>query len=265
MAQSILIFVSHSSEDKASLIEPIVSDLESCYLNVWIDKRKIVPGENLRQSIFKDGLDKADIVLIFFTQQSLSSAWVDREIKHVLREETKKGNSFDLRKIIAIFDSEDTYQKISERYPELTDDLMHLMPSDYGKIHIGQLISAVWSKYLTLQGGDIQTQKQLLAKDKELFQKDKEVEILKRQITELKNNQSNNNEFDQFLNSGKINDFIKQGEAIVTRGIIETKLVKNSREVFSFGLMEHAPNNIAWARPTKKGIEFFKWYILQEK
>lgn len=47
MGQSVLVFISHSSEDKETLIEPIVSDLENCYINVWLDKRKIVPGDNL--------------------------------------------------------------------------------------------------------------------------------------------------------------------------------------------------------------------------
>ena len=173
MGQSVLVFISHSSSDKETLIEPIVQDLEDCYINVWIDKRKIVPGDNLRKSIFRDGLDKADVALIFFTQTSLQSSWVDREIKHVLREEGKKGNNFDLSKIISIFDCEETYTAISDRYPELTDDLLHLMPETYSKIQLGQLISAIWSKYLTLQGGDVEIQRQLLKKDREIFQKEK--------------------------------------------------------------------------------------------
>jgi len=43
------------------------------------------------------------------------------------------------------------------------------MPTDYDKIQLGQLISAIWSKYLSLQGGDVATQRQLLEKDKEYF------------------------------------------------------------------------------------------------
>jgi hypothetical protein len=174
MGQSVLVFISHSSEDKESLVEPIAADLETCYINVWLDKSKILPGDNLRKSIFRDGLDKADVALIFFTRNSLKSSWVDREIKHVLREETKKGNSFDLSKIISIFDCQETYVQIAERYPELTDDLLHLMPTNYTKLQLGQLISAIWSKYLSLQGGDVATQRKLLEKDKEIFQKEKE-------------------------------------------------------------------------------------------
>ncbi|VFN03623.1 MAG: hypothetical protein BECKG1743E_GA0114224_106361, partial [Candidatus Kentron sp. G] len=77
------------------------------------------------------------MVLIFFTSKSLGSAWVDREVKHVLREEANKGNDFDLNKIISLFDSQETYEKIRERYPGLTDDLLHLMPRCYGSRYFG--------------------------------------------------------------------------------------------------------------------------------
>ena len=217
MANSVLVFVSHSSDDKEEYIEPIVQDLEDCYINVWFDKRKILPGNNLRKSIFRDGLDKADIALLFFTKQSLKSSWVDREIKHVLREESKKGNDFDLNKIISIFDSTETYEAISERYPELTDDLLHLMPKNYSKNDLGQLISAIWSKYLDLQGGDIETQKQLLAKDKEIFQKDKEVSSLKATIHEIKSKDPIANaksEFQKYYDSGQLQGLIAQKQEV---------------------------------------------------
>ncbi len=213
MGQSILVFISHSSSDKESLIEPIVQDLEDCFINVWLDKRRIVPGENLRKSIFREGLDKANVVLIFFTQNSLKSSWVGREIKHVLRDENRKGNDFDLKKIISIFDSQETYDQINERYPELTDNLLHLMPEDYNKVHLGQLISAIWSKYLSLQGGDIETQRQLLSKDKELFQRDKDIQALQSKINDLQaqnSNKSQEDEFRELVKSGKVATLLKR-------------------------------------------------------
>jgi hypothetical protein len=269
MGQSILVFVSHSSEDKQDLIEPIVQDLEDCYINVWLDKRKILPGDNLRKSIFRDGLDKADIALIFFTEKSLKSSWVDKEIKHVLREEGKKGNDFDLNKMISIFDSEATYKQIAERYPELTDDLLHLMPKDYDKIQLGQLISAIWSKYLSLQGGDVETQRQLLAKDKEIFQKDKSIQDLKTKIEALKTNKSSAEsqfeEFEMLKNSGKIEGFIGGHQKVLSSGLIQSSEVKNSAEAMAFGLIEVSPKNVRLIRLTQKGTDFFKWYILNQK
>jgi TIR domain len=262
MGQSVLVFISHSSDDKESLIEPIVSDLEACYINVWLDKKKIVPGENLRKSIFRDGLDKADVVLIFFTEKSLQSSWVDKEIKHVLREETKKGNNFDLNKIISIFDSTETYNQIAERYPELTDDLLHLMPEDYSKTQLGQLISAIWSKYLSLQGGDVATQKQLLEKDKELFQKEKELQELKLKVEKLNSNSEKNtleSEFQSFVDSGKINLFIGIKDKLLTTHNVYLEDKSECANAIAFGLAEPYLENI---KLTEVGKKFFKWHNL---
>lgn len=266
MGKSVLVFISHSSEDKEDYIEPIVNDLEDCYINVWIDKRKIVPGENLRKSIFRDGLDKADVTLIFFTEKSLKSSWVDREIKHVLREEAKKGNNFDLKKIISIFDSPATYEEISKRYPELTDDLLHLMPVKYSTKDLGKLISAIWSKYLDLQGGDVETQKQLLSKEKEIFQKEKEIQDLKLKLQDAKSKNSDNKmdeEFENYLTSGKVNGMLAAKNQLLLNDIVSKNAFVDVAEVISFGLLINFDQTRV--KMTDKGKEFFKWYILKNE
>jgi hypothetical protein len=268
VGNSVLVFVSHSSEDKESLIEPLVRDLESCYINVWLDKRKILPGDNLRKSIFRDGLDKADVALIFFTKNSLQSSWVDREIKHVLREEKNKGNNFDLNKIISIFDSDETYKAISERYPELTDDLLHLMPTDYTKIQLGQLLSAIWSKYLSLQGGDVATQRQLLEKDREIFQKEQSVQNLTKQLTDALSSSSNSvqfEEFDKILKSGVINSFISNRHRVMTDSYLEFKQLPDAPEARAFGLISPQARNTDFLEITEKGRDFFKWMLLNQE
>jgi len=266
MGQSVLVFVSHSSEDKVSLVEPIVRDLESCYINVWLDKRKILPGDNLRNSIFRDGLDKADVALIFFTEKSLKSSWVDREIKHVLREEGKKGNQFDLSKIISIFDSQETYAAIQDRYPELTDDLLHLMPENYTKTDLGQLISAIWSKYLSLQGGDTETQRQLLAKDREIFQKDKDISALKASLEAAKEKNPKLEEaetFEKYLKSGKLKQFIANKDYIFSRSTIIAHQIPDAASAGAFGIVENAGGD--YLRVSEKGKRFFEWLILEGK
>ena len=262
MGNSVLVFVSHSSDDKQDYVEPIVSDLEDCYINIWLDKRKILPGDNLRKSIFRDGLDKADIALIFFTEQSLQSSWVDKEIKHVLREESKKGNDFDLNKIISIFDSEKTYNEISQRYPELTDDLLHLMPRKYSKNDLGQLISAIWSKYLDLQGGDVETQRQLLAKDKEIFQNEKEIQNLKQKLSSKSVN-SDDGEFEKMFASTKLNEFIRHKSKILSEFYIHPA-TSGVMEARAFGIIEPDPNDLSVYTLSNKGLNFFKWLLLNE-
>lgn len=267
MAQSILVFVSHSSEDKESLIEPIVEDLEKCYINIWLDKKKIVPGENLRKSILRDGLDKADVVLIFFTEKSLKSSWVDREIKHVLREDTKKQSDFDLNKIISIFDSQTTYDEIASRYPELTDDLLHLMPVDYTKIQLGQLVSAIWSKYFSIQGGNVETQKQLLNKDKEIFRKDKEINELQIQLKDVSSKNSKSSlydEFERFIKSGKVDRFIIAKDDYLGKDEIGFNETPDFSDATAFGLIESSKRYSGYYSISEKGKEFFKWYILRD-
>ncbi|MDH5667215.1 MAG: toll/interleukin-1 receptor domain-containing protein [Nitrospira sp.] len=262
MGESVLVFISHSSENKSGYIESIVQDLEACFINVWIDKRKIVPGDNLRKSIFRDGIDKADVVLIFFTEQSLSSSWVDREIKHVLREETKKGSSFDLRKVISIFDSTDTYDQIAEKYPELTDDLLHLMPLEYGKIELGKLVSAIWSKYLSLQGGDIETQKQLLAKERAIFQSEKAIQKLEGTIRELKNKTSENRqneEFEKISNSGAVNSFIERRSELLKGMSIRGGSEDTFDGPLALGFIKPIANGMVI---TEKGRDFLAWLLL---
>lgn len=267
MGKSVLVFISHSSEDKEEYIEPIVADLENCFINVWIDKRKILPGDNLRKSIFRDGLDKADIALLFFTEQSLQSSWVDKEIKHVLREEMKKGNDFDLSKIISIFDSKNTYEQISERYPELTDDLLHLMPKDYDKIKLGQLVSAIWSKYLSLQGGDIENQRQLLVKDKEIFQKDKLVEKLNNDLKSEKDKNSKSSlydEFEQIFNSKKLSSFIQTKNNILLNPFFHLKDIPNGSEARAFGIIEISKSRDHLFSISDKGKSFIEWCLLND-
>jgi hypothetical protein len=233
---------------------------------VWIDKQKIVPGDNLRKSIFRDGLDKADIALLFFTESSLKSSWVDREIKHVLREEGKKGNDFDLNKIISIFDSQKTYESISERYPELTDDLLHLMPKDYTKIQFGQLITAIWSKYLSLQGGDVETQKQLLAKEKEIFQREKEVAELKSKLQELKYGDKENKQeqqFEAYLKSGEIDGFIAFKDKLLANNYTNKTAIPQLSSATAFGLVTYHGSELVAV--SEKGKAFFQWHILHNQ
>jgi valyl-tRNA synthetase len=200
----------------------------------------------------------------FFTEKSLGSAWVDREIKHVLREEMQRGNDFDLSKIISIFDSESTYKEINKRYSELTDDLLHLMPIEYSKLQLGQLVSAIWSKYLDLQGGDIETQRQLLSKEKEIFQKEKEIEDLKQKLhNEKSKNPANqlHGEFEKYVKSEKLTGFLKQKDQLLTAMRSPSHSVSNLPELIAFGLVTHLGSDSVQITP--KGQDFLKWYILE--
>jgi hypothetical protein len=46
---------------------------------------------------------------------------------------------------------------------------------------------------------------------------------------------------------------------------METSKVSGAAEAMAFGLIEVAPQNARLIRLTKKGTEFFKWYILNKE
>lgn len=146
----------------------------------------------------------------------------------------------------------------------MTDDLLHLMPEKYSKIHLGQLVSAIWSKYLSLQGGDIATQKQLLSKDKELFQKDKEIQSLQKQLEDNKSKSSDlkvNAEFKAYVASGKIKDFIAQKDIVLGGTWLERPNIENVSEAIAFGLLNDKDKS--YISISEKGKEFFKWLFLE--
>lgn len=203
--------------------------------------------------------------MIFFTENSLKSSWVDREIKHVLREEHARGNNFDLNKIISIFDSDNTYRAIIDRYPELADDLLHLMPANYSSIQLGQLISAIWSKYLNLQGRDIATQRQILEKDREILRKEGQIFELRNEVEKLKTENAERFQYEEFqkiLDSGKIDKLIESKDILLSTPFLEFGRIPNVSEARAFGLIEPSEKNSMYIVPTEKCKAFFSWLLL---
>ena len=141
------------------------------------------------------------------------------------------------------------------------------MPETYSKIQLGQLISAIWSKYLTLQGGDVEIQRQLLKKDREIFQKEKEVDALKAKLSQVLTNNpklSQENDFLRYVDSGKIEDFIKRKKEILTEATFDPESFAGSDTAKAFGLVEHNQNTGVYVQLTEKGRDFFEWYLLRE-
>ena len=135
----------------------------------------------------------------------------------------------------------------------------------FEKIHLSQLVSAIWSKYLQLQGGDIATQRQLLDKDKEIFQRDKEIQQLTQKIEDFKRNSSEtsiNQEFQTMLDSGKISDFINLKDIFLNGRGVEQKNNLHLTSALAFDLLRMSPGNFLYL--DIKGKEFFKWYILTQ-
>jgi len=73
------IFISHSSKDKACIVEPLVKLLEAKGLAVWYDKNNIYKGDQIKESILS-GINESIIFLAVISKDFFHSNWVSLEL-----------------------------------------------------------------------------------------------------------------------------------------------------------------------------------------
>ncbi|MCP4460992.1 MAG: hypothetical protein GY816_23675 [Cytophagales bacterium] len=66
-------------------------------------------------------------------------------------------------------------------------------------------------------------------------------------------------EFESFVKSGKIDDFIVQSDFLLRENILNRPSVKNAATAIAFGLLEAKGTKYSLSQ---KGQEFFKWKML---
>jgi hypothetical protein len=96
------VFISHSSTDEA-LASKVASYLERAGLEVWYDKREILPGDNWGDKIAQ-GLRESDAMVVLLTSGALKSDFMRRDIDFALSQKPFKrrvvpvivGNTEDL-------------------------------------------------------------------------------------------------------------------------------------------------------------------------
>lgn len=79
------IFLSHSAKDK-SFIDRLCLDLGRCQIDPWLDTEEIRDGRPWLKVIFEDGIPTCDAVLVYFTEHSIASPMVAKEIDVALIE-----------------------------------------------------------------------------------------------------------------------------------------------------------------------------------
>jgi len=72
-------FISYSSLD-SSFVQKIESGLRGCQIEPWRDRTEIRDGRPWLDSIFEEGLPTCDVIIAYFTSNSLNSDMVTREV-----------------------------------------------------------------------------------------------------------------------------------------------------------------------------------------
>lgn len=100
-------------------------------------------------------------------------------------------------------------------------------------------------------------------KEKQIKQ-EKKLAALAEEIKRLKSKDPKilqDEEFDKYLESGKLSDFILKKEIILTESSFDPRKVNGSDNAMAFGLLTQQG---AYVKISKKGMAFFEWLILQE-
>ena len=86
------IFLSHNSRHK-----PLVREIKRClpeHINLWIDEKELLIGDNLDTSI-KDAIEtNTDFVIIFIDSYAIKSPWVLKEVDWATNHEKEIGRTF---------------------------------------------------------------------------------------------------------------------------------------------------------------------------
>ena len=88
------VFLSHSKKDE-KFIGKMYEDLRKCQIEPWMDTEEIRDGKSWLKVIFEDGIPTCDAVIIYFSENSITSKMVSKEIDAALVEQVSdKGIAF---------------------------------------------------------------------------------------------------------------------------------------------------------------------------
>lgn len=125
-------FISHASEDKKAVAEPLTKALEQLGAKVWLDKYELNIGDSLRESI-DDGLRSAKQGIVILSPIYFEKFWTTKELNGLFAKASKGG------KIILPIRHNISADEVAER-STLLADLFSLSTDKYTIEEIAQAI-----------------------------------------------------------------------------------------------------------------------------
>jgi len=81
-------FISHSSRDK-KFVRQLAADLVANGVNVWLDEQRIRVGDSIPGKVAQ-GVAESDFFLLVISENSIASAWVQKELNSALVKEIER-------------------------------------------------------------------------------------------------------------------------------------------------------------------------------
>lgn len=116
-------FISHASEDKKEVAEPLAIELEKLGANVWYDKFALKVGDSLRKSI-DNGLSNSKYGIVILTDTYFKKFWTEKELNGLFSKYSE-GNC----KILPIWHNI-SKAEVANNSPILSD-ILGLKTADY--------------------------------------------------------------------------------------------------------------------------------------
>jgi hypothetical protein len=135
-AQRRVAFISHSSKDKR-FVRQLAADLVANDVQVWLDEQRIRVGDSIPEKIAQ-GLAESDFFLIVVSQNSISSAWVQKELNSALVKEIER------RQVTVLPVKID-----SSKVPDSIEDKKYADFSGSYATGLGELLTAIKAREVT--------------------------------------------------------------------------------------------------------------------
>jgi RES domain-containing protein len=132
------IFISHASEDKKAIVNPIVEQMKIYGLKYWYDIEQIKWGDSITRKI-NHGLKNSRFILAVLTINYLNKPWAMQELESVLNKEISLKSTFVLPMLVG---SREERQQIIDNIDLLRDKLHIVWNNDPEEI-IKKIIQAI--------------------------------------------------------------------------------------------------------------------------
>ncbi len=105
------------SEDKPTLVENLIIELEKNNINYWYDEAEILWGDSLFDKI-SEGISTSKYVIVILSKNFIKKRWPQKEMKSAFNIEIEKN---EVKVLPVIFGSNADKKIILEKFPLLID------------------------------------------------------------------------------------------------------------------------------------------------
>ena len=135
-----LVFLSHAKKDE-SFIKRVEKSLRDCQIRSWLDSIDIRHGEPWLEAIFHGGIAPCDCILVYFTENSIESEMVKKEIDAAILKTLKDSHVGFL-----------PYVSQASLREQLRPDLQTLQVAEWNSKNyrrvLPRVVSEVWRSYM---------------------------------------------------------------------------------------------------------------------